>query len=111
MRKFRCEIVERGADVVLFALAAIVNSLALSGTAEIETQHRDAAQMQRLSRAVNDFIVHRAAEEWMRMADDSGEQRMFRGHGPEQRFEAAGGPCEKKIAMEGVGHEFIRARV
>ena len=67
MRKFRRKIIEGGAHVILFASAAIVDSLALSRPAEIEAQYRDAAQVQRFRRLVHDFVVHGAAEKRMRV--------------------------------------------
>jgi len=111
VRKFRREIIERGAHVVLFAYAAIVDSLAQSRPAEIEAQYRDAAQVQRFRRLVHNFVVHAAAEKWMRVTHHGDERWIGMGHCPEQSFEAPGGACEEKITMECFSHEIVSARV
>ncbi len=111
MRKFRCEIIERGAHVVLFADAAIVLSLTLSDAAEIETEDRDVTEVQRFRGLVHDFIVHVAAEKRVRVADYGCERWIDNRGGPEQRLEASGGTCEEKVTMEDIGHEIASARV
>ena len=111
LRKFRRKIIECGAHVVLFADAAIVRSFALARAAEIETQDRDAAKMQRFCRLIDDFVVHRAAEARVRVTHH-GDQRWIRsGDGPQQCLQPSGGAGEKKIAMECFSHEIASARV
>ena len=111
MRKFGRKIIERGPHVVLFADAAIVDSLALSRPAEIEAQHRNAAQVQRFRRLVHNFVVHGAAEKWMRVANHGDEWWIRIRYGPEQSFEAPGGACKEKITVECFSHEIVSARV
>jgi hypothetical protein len=60
---------------------------------------------------IHDLVVHGAAEKGVRVADHGGERRIRDGRGPEHSFEAAGGACQEKIAMECIGHEFTSARV
>ena len=111
MRKFRRKIIERGAHVVLFADAPIVDPLALSGASEIEAQHRDAAQVQCFRRLIHNFVVHGAAEKRMRVTYHGDEWWIRSGHGPEQSFEAPGGAYQEKITMDCFSHEIVSARV
>ncbi len=91
--------IERGENVLLLALAAIVNAGAESCAAKIKSQNRNPPGVQRFCRLVNDFVVHRAAKQRMRMADDGGERRARRGRRrPENRFEASRRSFQKKIA-------------
>jgi hypothetical protein len=105
VQKFRREIVERGAHVILFANAAIVDAFALSRPAKVEAQYWDAALVQRFGRLIHDFIVHGAAEKRVRVADYGCERRIGDGHGPEQSLEASGGTGEEEVTMEDIGHE------
>ncbi len=60
--------------------------------------------MECFGRLVDDLVVHGAGEERVRMANDGGELRIFRGGGPEQRLEASGGAIEKKFAVKYFSH-------
>ena len=110
-RKFRRKIIERGTHVACFARAAIMLSFALARAAEIEAQHGNVTKMQRFGRLIHNFVVHRAAEKRMRMADHADQRRISDRHGPEQRLQAPGGARDKEIAMKGFRHEIASARV
>src|SRR4029077_5592379 len=105
--EFGSKKVERGADITLFSPAAVVHAGAESCAAKIESQNRYAKGIQRFRRLINDFVVHRAAKERMRMAND-GSERRTRGSGgrrPENRFEASSRSFQEEIAgCMGSGH-------
>jgi hypothetical protein len=67
--KFGSEKIERRADIAAFAFPAIVLPFALSRSPKIETQHWKAQRVQRFRGLINNFVVHRATEKRMRMAD------------------------------------------
>ena len=98
-RKFRGKKIDGGLNIALFSAALIVSSRAESGTAKIETQYRNAQRVERLRHLVNDFVVQRAAEQWMRMADDRGQVRNARMLGsPEDGLQAGRlGPFKKRV--------------
>ncbi len=97
-RKFEREKIERGADILPFAKSAIVYTGAAASAAKIETQHRDAKGIERFRRLVDHLVVHGAAKERMRMADDRSERRMLNaGWFPEDRFEASCRSWQKEI--------------
>lgn len=104
------EPVERGADVVLFALAGIVNAFAQSGAAEVEAQDGQAEGLEGLHRVVDHLVVQGASAQRVRMADEGGKGGIGRA-GIEERFEPAGGGAEIVDGAEGgggdVGHGFI----
>src|SRR5438132_13485 len=98
-RKFPGKKIERGANVVLLTLAAIVNAGAEPCAAKIESQNRKPPGIQGFRGLVNHFVVHRAAKQRMRMADNGGERRARgRGRRPENCFEASGRSLQEKIA-------------
>src|SRR5260370_3491392 len=70
--------VQRSANIVPLAKTTVVNPGAQPCTAKIEPQYGDTEGIQRLRRLVNHFVVHRAAKERMRMADNRGELRARR---------------------------------
>jgi hypothetical protein len=51
------------------------------------------------------FVVHRAAEQRMRMADESDEIGIRGCRSPQHGFEAACGPRQKQAAMEYFSHQ------
>src|SRR5580700_1044145 len=102
--KFLREVIDRSTNVFSFTATSIVLAYALARAAEIESQYGKAARVQRLRGLKHDFIVHRAAEERMRMANYRSTRRIWRGRCPQQRFERADGTVEKKAAMEDFGH-------
>src|SRR5580692_4230781 len=67
--KFPCEVIERRADIVFFAEAMIVASLAGSYSAKIETQNGNAQGIQCLGSLIDDLVVHRALIKRMRVAE------------------------------------------
>ena len=86
-------------DVALLADGAVVNSFAESGAAKIETQDGDAERVDGFGGLENDFVVHGAAEERMRVADDGGERRRSGAVGsPEDGFEAADWAGEEEVS-------------
>ena len=98
-RKFRGEKIERGTDVILFPEAVIVHAGAESRAAKIKSQNRNAESIDRLRYLVNHFVVHGAAKERMRVADDRGEWRMwFACWRPQNRFKTSCGSLQKEIA-------------
>src|SRR2546422_1157547 len=107
-REFNLQKVERGAHVTPLTGSAVVFARTQPRAAEIESQHGKAEGSERLRRLVNHFVVHRAAEERMRVADDGSKWRPLvrrRGRRPENRFEASRGTLEKKTArIMGSGH-------
>ena len=78
---FGMQPVERGDDIGRLG-HAFVMSFAETGAAKIEAQHRPAQaplrRIQHLHGVVDDFVVHGAAAEGMRMADKRGEARIGR---------------------------------
>src|SRR5260370_23927321 len=98
-RKFRREIIERSPHGILLATPFVVNSFAQPNATEVETQDRNAKLVQRLRRLKDDFVVHRPAKQWMRMADHCDEWRLGSQRRPEQRLETALRSGEKKTGM------------
>jgi hypothetical protein len=91
--------IKRGANVVLLALAAIVNPGAKSGATKIKSQNRNTQGVQRLRRLVNHLVVHRAAKQRMRVANHAGKRRSpGRRWLPENRFKPSSRPFQKEIA-------------
>ncbi len=104
-RKFRGEKIERGTDVILFPEAVIMYPGAESRAAKIESQNWNAESIQRFRRLVNHLVVHGAAKQRMRMADNRGERRTwFACWRPQNRFEASCGALQKEIAGVVCGH-------
>ena len=65
-------VVERSAEVVLFARAVVERSLAGTGAAEVEPQHGAADPAQRLRRLIHDLRVHRPALRRQRVGEHDG---------------------------------------
>ena len=87
-RKFRCQVIERRADIVFFAAAMVVASLTGSYTAKIETQNGNAQRVQRLGSLIDDLIVHRALIKRVRVTEHGSQgnpKRFF--WPPKDRFE------------------------
>lgn len=62
------------ADVILFAVAVVVNTLAEAYTAKVESQDGKAEGREGLHGVVDDFIVHGAAAGGVWVADQCGER-------------------------------------
>jgi len=98
--KFLVQPIEGGTDIVGLALSVIVLAFAQSGAAEIEAKDGDSETVERLHGVERDLVVHGAAEQGMRMADQGGVWRI-RDTAVEQSFQAAGRAIEKKGADGG----------
>ena len=74
--EFILEPVEGGKNVTDFGFT-IVRAIAEAGSAKVESQDRPAESpmwmVERLHGVVDNFVVKRAAEDWMRMADERRE--------------------------------------
>src|SRR5258708_18282035 len=64
--------VQRRADVVLFSLSLVELPIAQTAAAKVEPHHRQPKGGEGLHRVVDDLIVHRAAAQRMRTADQRG---------------------------------------
>jgi len=106
--KFLRQVIDRRADVVLFAPPVVVRPPTLADAPKIESQHSRTSRMQRFGRLVHDFIVHRATVERMRMAHDGDERRLRARGSPKQRFQAAREPGQEKISMKNFCHQEVR---
>jgi hypothetical protein len=93
-----------GLHVAAFAEAAGVFAFAQARTAEVKSEDRRSTAVKSLSNLIDNFIVHGAREEWVRVADHGGEWRFVQRARPEQSFELSGGAIEEKRAMKNVGH-------
>src|SRR5437588_6983960 len=80
--------VESGANVLDFAGAVIVFTVAESSAAEVEAQHGKAKAVQCLHGVKYDFVMQCSAKHRMRMADDRGMCRAF-GACIQQRFQSS----------------------
>ncbi len=86
--KFRREVIERRADIVLFAPAMIVDSLTGPYTAKIETQNGNAQGIERLGGLIDDLVVHCALIKRMRVTDHGSQRNPKRFFWPpKDRFE------------------------
>jgi hypothetical protein len=63
----RRQVVERVTNVIAFSTSFIVFTSALSNAPEIYPKDDEPGVVQRSSGTKDDFVVHRAAAEWMRM--------------------------------------------
>ena len=88
LRKFFAKVIERRADIVLFAAPVIVHTFAQTDAAEIKSENRNVAGVNRFGRAENHFVVKRAAEHWVRVAHDGDERWMRLRRGPKRGFDA-----------------------
>ena len=87
--------VESGANIVDFAVALVVLTLAQSGSTEVEAQDGKAKAVQRLHGVKDDLVVERPAEERMGMTD----HRRVRGvlcSGVEQGLQASSRAVEEE---------------
>src|SRR5712692_1280008 len=100
--------VDRRAHVIPLTDSAVMFARAQPRAAKIESQHGEAEGSERFRRLIDHFVVHRAAEKRMRVANDGGKRRPLvrrPGRSPENRFEASRGTLEKKTARSmGSGH-------
>ena len=90
--------IESRAEVALLPAAVIVRALAQARAAEIEAQSWNPEKVKRAGDLEDDFVVHGAAEERVRMADDGGNRRIRVNRRPEQGFQAARGAGNKESA-------------
>jgi len=104
-RVFRCKVVEGRPDVVPFAPSPVVLTLTETGASKVETQHGGAALMKRPGNLVNDLVVHCAAEQRMRVADDRHEVRIGYRSGPEKRFQTSRGSFEEEASVKHGSHK------
>ena len=86
--ELRVQPVKCGTNILDFAVAVIVLSLAESGAAEVEAQHRKPETIQRLHGMEHNLVMQRSAKQRVRMANDCGTSRIF-GTGIEQRFQSS----------------------
>jgi hypothetical protein len=85
--------------ITLFSKAFIVSARTQAGSAKIEAKDRNTCGIERLRCLVNDFIVERAAEERVWMANDCGECWLCGAYrGPENGLETPNRSIEKKRA-------------
>ncbi len=89
--------IQRGSDIVQFAISVVVLALTQASPAKIKTQHREAKTIQCLHSVKDHFVVQRAAIEGMRMADDGGVLGVSSSR-IEQGFEAARRTIQKQGA-------------
>ena len=84
---------ERGARVLLLAVAVVVDAFAATHAAEVEAQHGEALLLERLRGTEHDLEVHHPAVQRVRVADDGrGHGRRLGAH--QDRFETADGSRE-----------------
>jgi hypothetical protein len=76
--KLRIQPFERGADIIDFADALVVFSLAQSRPSKIEPQHRKSERVQRLHRVKYNFVVQRPAIQRVRMAHERSMRSILR---------------------------------
>src|SRR2546425_547006 len=95
------EVIHHRLQIVLLAPPAVVFSAAATDAAEIETQGRETGAHDRLGRGVHDLVVHRPAEQRMRMADHSGRRRRRSATRPGRRI----GPLQHALDPAGGARE------
>ena len=105
--EFAIQPVESGANIVDFAGAVVVLTVAESSTAKIKAENRQSEGVQRFHGVEDHFIVQGAPILGMRMGNESGVGRAGRAD-VEQRFELAGGAFEEERADGGrhLGHGY-----
>src|SRR5690606_16608386 len=81
--------VERGGGVRKLANAVIERALAAADTAEVEADRGEAPMHERIIELIDDLMIHRAAELWVRVQDD-GDRGVFLRSGMVAAFDAAG---------------------
>jgi len=96
--KFGSEKFQRRTNIAAFPFAAIVFSFAHSRSAKIETQHWKSKRIQRFRSLIDHFVVHRAAKERMRVANDRSHRRRTHARAPQNSFQTPCRSCEKEIA-------------
>ena len=98
------QIVESSGDIVSFSAAIIVNTFAHPCAPEVEPQYGKSARVKRLRNSKDNFVVKRAAEEWMGVADERNATRIITRNSPQERFEAPGGSIDEESAMKDFAH-------
>ncbi len=93
-------------DVLALAAALVVSALASANTPKVEAQDRQAQPVKRLVHVIDNFVVHRAAVERVRMTYHGGKLRLrrFRRRRPENRFQTARRAGNKQRAVRLFGH-------
>ncbi|MNL25501.1 hypothetical protein D3C87_1469850 [compost metagenome] len=81
-------------------------ALAAADRAEVEAQCREAALLEHVEKLVDDLIVHRATELWVRMQDDRDRRTLFLG-GLVTSFQAAGRAVENHFGHRYSGQSFL----
>jgi len=102
--KFSGEVIERRANIILFTAAFVVDALAETHAAKIESENRHAAFVESFRGVKDNLIVHRAAEHRMRMAHDGDDRRISNERGPKESLESPGGSCKKQGLMHHARH-------
>lgn len=105
--KLLVEPVDRDADVVSFAATVIMFALTQPGAAKIEAQHGKSETVQGFHGVEDDFIVQRASEERMGMADERGMGGVLRPD-VEQGFQTSGGTGKEKRLNSGVSQHLTQ---
>jgi hypothetical protein len=110
--EFVVEPVEGGAHVVLLTVTVVMFASTQPGAAKVEAQHGQAERVERFHGMEDDFVVQRASEQGMGMADDRGVGGVG-GTFIEQGFErtgragneegADGGGCSHWKSIAGAG--------
>src|SRR5579883_1628081 len=95
------EPVESGAHVVLLASPVIMLPLAQSGSAKVKAQYRQPKALKGFHRVVDNLVVHRAAAQRMRMANQRRVSRIRR-TGVEQRFQPSFRAAQILNRLDGV---------
>ena len=84
-----------GGDIIGFAFPIVMLALAQSRPAKVETQHRKSESVERLHGVECDLVVHGAAKNRVRVADQGGVCSLLRA-GIQQAFQSAGRALQKK---------------
>ena len=95
----RLDPVERRGGIGKLADAVVEIALAPANTAEIEAEAGEAALLEHVEQAIDDLVVHRAAEAGMRMQHQR-DRRRFRGRGLITPLEPAVGSCKNHFRHE-----------
>src|SRR5580704_10067723 len=94
-REFMLQPGQRSLHIGDFSSAFIMAARAQPGSAKIKAQHGKAERVQRLHRMKDDLVVHGAAAQRMRMADQSSIFGVWLA-GVQQGFQASGWPVKEK---------------
>jgi hypothetical protein len=96
--KFGRKKIQRRAHIAPLTFSAIVFPFAHSRSPKIKSQHGKPQRIQRFRRLINNFVVHRAAKQRMRVTNDRCDSRRRRAWAPENGFQLPGGSGQKEIA-------------